>query len=407
MRVEAKPRNSGAKVAHVATLDISLRYLLLNQLRSIRAEGYEVVCVSSVTPLGKSMGPIGFKHMEVPMTRRISPLADLVSLVRLFRAFRRERLVIVHTHNPKPGLLGQVAARLAGVPIVVNTLHGFYFHDGTDPMLRSFLIWMERIAARCSDVILSQNREDIETAVKEGICPRERITFLGNGIDIERFRRDNVRNEQLDRNRQALGLANTSPVVGFVGRLVAEKGILELFRAAEIVRHAVPAVRFVVVGPIDSAKPDAISDADAQRIGVADLLTFTGMREDVEALYPLMDVFVLPSHREGFPRAPMEASAMGVPCIVTDIRGCREVVEHGRNGLLVPLGDVNALAEAIIDLLEDTEKAQRMGREGRKIAEERFDERIVFAKVKAEYRRLLREKGLPAPGVQVPVSVAD
>lgn len=98
---------------------------------------------------------------------------------------------------------------------------------------------------------------------------------------------------------------------------------------------------------------------------------------------------------------------MGVPCIVTDIRGCREVVEHGRNGLLVPLGDVNALAEAIIDLLEDTEKAQRMGREGRKIAEERFDERIVFAKVKAEYRRLLREKGLPAPGVQVPVSVAD
>jgi len=110
-----------------------------------------------------------------------------------------------------------------------------------------------------------------------------------------------------------------------------------------------------------------------------------------------MDVFVLPSHREGFPCAPMEASAMKVPCVVTDIRGCRETVEHGRNGLLVPLGDVQALADAIIELLTDREKARRMREEARRMALERFDEQVVFEKVKAEYARLLREKGLPVP----------
>jgi glycosyltransferase involved in cell wall biosynthesis len=121
------------------------------------------------------------------------------------------------------------------------------------------------------------------------------------------------------------------------------------------------------------------------------------MRHDMPELYALMDLFVLPSRRESFPRSPMEASAMGVPSIVTDIPGCREVVEHGRNGLLVPLGDVDALVRAILGLLSDPERAKRMGQEGRRIALERFDERLVFEKVKAEYARLLRQKGLPVP----------
>jgi glycosyltransferase involved in cell wall biosynthesis len=134
----------------------------------------------------------------------------------------------------------------------------------------------------------------------------------------------------------------------------------------------------------------------AQDYGIHDMCRFLGMRQDMPRLYSIMDVFALPSHREGFPRSPMEASAMRVPCIVTNIRGCREVVEHNRNGVLVPLGDVQALAKAIIELLTDREKALKMGEEGRKIAEEKFDERHVFEKVKSEYTRLMREKGLKA-----------
>jgi glycosyltransferase involved in cell wall biosynthesis len=180
-------------------------------------------------------------------------------------------------------------------------------------------------------------------------------------------------------------------------RLVAEKGILELFAAARIVARVVPTVRFLIIGPVDAEKLDSLTPEMAREYGVGEVCVFSGLRNDMPELYALMNVFTLPSHREGFPRSAMEASAMGVPCVVTDVRGCREAVEHGRNGLLVPLGDVEALAKAILDLLDDHEKAREMGAEGRQMALDRFDEQRVFALVKAEYARLLREKGLPVP----------
>ncbi|GIV76568.1 MAG: glycosyl transferase [Litorilinea sp.] len=382
------------KVAHITTIDLSLRYLLLNQLRSLQAAGYQVTGISAPGPDVPALEAAGIRHLAVPMTRNFTPLADLVALGRLVRLLRRERFTIVHTHNPKPGLLGQLAARLARVPVVVNTLHGFYFHDHMPPAWRRFYIAMERIAARCSDVILSQNDEDMDTAVALGICPPHKIKYLGNGIDLNRFNPDRLDPATLARTRDGLGLEPGRPVVGFVGRLVAEKGILELLQAAGTVLQQVPEARFLLIGPVDHHKPDALTPAVAQRYGVAHACTFAGMRQDMPELYALMDLFVLPSHREGFPRAPMEASAMGVPCVVTDIRGCRSAVEHGRNGLLVPLRDPDALAHAIISLLTDRPRAQAMGLAGRQLARERFDEERVFATVKGEYARLLRERNL-------------
>lgn len=381
---------------------MSLRYLLLNQLRSIQQEGYNVTGISSLGENVPVIEAAGIRHIAVPMTRNFTPLADLVSLWKLYRVMRRERFTIVHTHNPKPGLLGQLAARMARVPIVVNTLHGFYFHEHTPPAWRRFYITMEKIAARCSDVILSQNSEDIQTAIKEGICPPQKIKQLGNGIDVQRFDHSKLATQVLRQKREELGLSN-GPVVGFVGRLVIEKGILELLQAAKTVVARIPNVQFLIAGPMDHEKPDAITPAIAQEYGLVDACIFTGKRLDIPELCALMDLFVLPSHREGFPRSPMEASAMGVPCVVTDIRGCREAVEHERNGLLVPLGDVDALAEAIIELLTDKEKAQRMGQAGAKMALDKFDERILFEKVKAEYARLLGEKGLPVPQASVSI----
>ena len=388
---------SQIRVAHVATIDMSLRYLLLNQLRSIQQGGYDVVGISSPGPNVPAIEESGIRHIAVPMTRGFTPMADLVSLRSLYRVMRRERFTIVHTHNPKPGLLGQLAARLAGVPVVVNTLHGFYFHDHMRPAWRRFYILLEKIAARCSDVILSQNREDIGTAVEEGICSPRKIKYLGNGIDLDEFDPARVSVADVNRTKQRLGIPASSPVVGFVGRLVAEKGILELMEAARTIRQRVPTARFLLIGPIDHDKPDALTPKIGKDYGVADICTFTGMCHDMPELYALMDVFVLPSHREGFPRSPMEASAIGVPCVVTDIRGCREAVEQDRNGHLVPVRDSQALADAITDILTDQEKARRMGEEGRRMALERFDERLVFEKVRAEYTRLLREKGFSPP----------
>jgi glycosyltransferase involved in cell wall biosynthesis len=286
---------------------------------------------------------------------------------------------------------------MAGVPVVVNTLHGFYFHDRMHPTMRRFYITMEKIATRCSDVILSQNSEDIQTAIREGICPADKIRFLGNGIDTRRFDSARFTSGLRVAKRRELGLPEGAPVVGFVGRLVREKGVLELFEAARIMREWMPNAQFLFVGPIDTEKLDAITPEAARQFGIDANCHFVGLRQDMPELYAVMDVFVLPSHREGFPRSPMEASAMGVPCVVTDIRGCREAVEHNVNGLLVPLRDIPSLAKAIYDLLTNEGKASSMRAAGRAMALERFDEQLVFGRVKAEYIQLLKAKGLAGP----------
>jgi glycosyltransferase involved in cell wall biosynthesis len=382
------------RVAHITTVDQSLRYLLLNQMRSIAQAGYEVTGISapgSDVPVIESMG---IRHIAVPLTRRLTPLADLRALVQLYRIFRREQFTIVHTHTPKPGLLGQLAARMAGAPVVVNTIHGFYFHEHMPPAQRRFYIAMERIAARCSDLILSQSREDLDTAIRLGICPRERIQLLGNGIDIQRFDRNRVDPATLAHLRSTLGLPSGVPVIGFVGRLVVEKGILELARAVQQVQSRFGPVTLLIVGGVDREKAGALNHEDIQAAAGTATCIFAGVRQDMPDMYALMDVFALPSYREGFPRAPMEASAMGVPCVVTNVRGCREAVEHERNGLIVPLRDVDALAEALIRLLRDHDRRRAMGDAGRRMAREQFDERLVFQRVLAAYHRLLNEKGV-------------
>ncbi len=384
-------------VAHITTIAMSQRYLLFNQLNSIAAAGYTVTAVSSPGEDAAYLEAHGIKHFAVSMTRRITPVADLISLWRLYRLMQQENFIIVHTHNPKPGLLGQIAARMAGVPIVVNTIHGFYFSSFSHPLKTSVLLFIEKFAARFSDLIWSQNQEDMRTALAMGITSPHKIKHLGNGIDINRFNLAKIDADELAVRRAEFGFSTDDRVVGFVGRLVTEKGVHELMQAACLILEQQPDVRFLIVGATDSEKNDAVTPDIVLDYGIAKNCVFTGFRQDMPELYALMDLFVLPSHREGLPRAPMEASAMQTPCVVTDIRGCREVVEHGRNGLLVPPGSVEALADAIIELLTDKEKARRMGEAGRKMAEACFDERRVFDKVLNEYARLLREKGLPVP----------
>lgn len=391
---------SAIRVAHVATIDLSLRYLLLNQLQDLQQAGYQVFGISSPGPDVPVIEAAGIRHIPVPMTRSVTPLADLVSLWRLYRVMRREHFTIVHTHTPKPGLLGQLAARMAGVPIIVNTLHGVYFHDNMHPVWRQFYIALEKIAAHCSDVILSQNRDDIQMVVQEGICPEEKVKYLGNGIDLGRFDPERFSDLDVAMCRDELGISENALVVGFVGRLAARrKGFLDFLAAGQLVARQRPDARFLIIGGSDPGKADAVDPSIADRYGIADRCLFLGQRpnEELPILYKLMHVLVLPSLFEGVPRVVMEASAMGIPVVVTDVRGNREVVEAGRNGLLVSLDDVTALAEAIVELLTDREKARRLGRGGRHMALERFDERLVFERVKAEYGRLLEEKGLPVP----------
>jgi glycosyltransferase involved in cell wall biosynthesis len=287
----------------------------------------------------------------------------------------------------------------------VDTFRGIYDSADIGPFRRWLFVTMARLAASYADLVLCQSREAMDAAVRTGVCRPGRIALLGNGVDIRRFDRRTLDPRDLQAARERLGLESSKPVVGFVGRLVREKGILDLFSAMRLVRDRLPNVQLLVVGPTDSDKPDAVRPELARSYGVAQGCVFTGLRTDMPTLYGLMDVFVLPSYRESFPRAPMEASAMRVPCVVTDIPGCREVVEHDRNGLLVPTGDPSALARAIVSLLTRKDVARQMGHAGRQKALESFDEERVFEILKAAYARLLTEKGIALPSSSETVGV--
>lgn len=385
-------RPGAVRVAHVCTIDLSLRYLLGNQLQHLQRVGFDVIGISSPGPHVAWLEEHGIRHVPVPMQRAFTPLDDLRAVFDLARVMKREKLTIVHTHNAKPGLLGQLAARLAGVPIVVNTIHGFYFQDDTPLWKRRFYVLLEQVAASCSDDILSQSKEDLETAVREHLCARDDIEHLGNGIDVTRFDPASTDADRA-RARASLGLVADDLVVGFVGRLVEEKGIRELWAALRELRKGFPRVKLLIVGETDSHKGDALTRDDAKAAGVGDLCVFTGWRDDLPGLYAAMDICALPSWREGFPRVPMEASAMGVPVVATDIRGCREAVEQGVNGILVPAKDAGALARALEALLSSEESRRRLGEGGRRLARERFDERRIFATVERHYRELLMTRG--------------
>jgi glycosyltransferase involved in cell wall biosynthesis len=310
-----------------------------------------------------------------------------MALAELWRLFRRLKPDIVHTHNPKPGLYGRLAARAAGVPGVVNTVHGLYASPDDRRAMRFAVYALERAASLCSGAELVQNPEDLEVLTRLRI-PKEKLVLLGNGVDLQRFRPapvDGARN----RARALLGVEVGAVVIGTVARLVWQKGFRELFAAAESLGDAHPEIVFVVVGGGDPDKSDAISSEDLAAVRRRAHIVFAGARDDIEDLYPAFDLFVLPSYREGFPRSAMEAAACGLPVIATDIRGCRQVVSHGDNGLLVPLHDHVQLAMAIEKLADDPELRGRMGAASRRKAEAEFDDRAVVSKTMEAYERVL------------------
>lgn len=382
------------RVAHLTTVDTSLRYLLLPQLAAVVAEGGEAVGISAPGPCVAELGRAGIGHRPLPSsTRSMDPMADLRAAWELWRILRRERFDVLHTHNPKPGLYGRVVGRLAGVPVVVHTTHGLYATPDDRWAKRVLVYAAEACAARFSDAELIQNPEDLALMTRLRMVPRNRAILLGNGVDLARF--DSRRFDLGTRaaRRAELGIDDDVVVLGTVGRLVAEKGYPELFEA---VRALGPGYVLLAVGPDDPQKADALSPelvADARAAGVVLL----GMRDDVDALYSVMDLFVLASHREGLPRSAMEAAAMGLPVVATDIRGCRQVVEDGVNGLLVPVRDPTGLANAIRRLGEDAALRRAMGDAGRRRARDIFDESEVVRVVLQTYRRLMREEDGDAP----------
>ena len=374
------------KIAVAANVPESFRMLVRAQLDAARAAGFAVHCVSGPGAYLETLAHDGYPVHEVPLTRLVRPDEDLRALAALVRLFRRERFDLVHTHTPKTALLGQLAARIARVPRVVNTVHGLLSHDDVPQPKRAALAAIDHVTCALSTAVLSQSREDVERAVERRMCRQSRIRHLGQGIDLARFDRARVLAKGKDALRARLGLPVHGLVVAIVARFTREKGYPEFFAMARRLAQSHADAHFVVVGT-------SIRERDTLRVSPADQglsgrLTVLVDRDDMPEIYAAADLVALPTHREGFPRSLVEAGAMGIPVVSTAIRGCREAVADGETGLLVPVGDVDALYHAVALLAADPARRLRMSETATRRARLEFDERRVCERVLALYGEL-------------------
>jgi glycosyltransferase involved in cell wall biosynthesis len=328
----------------------------------------------------------GVACYQIPsLVRPIHPLADLRALMALTRLLKQLEPVIVHTHSSKAGILGRLAAWLAGVPIIVHTIHGFGFTRYQHRLLRTVLIVVERVVSRFTTRVFSVSEANRRDGIGLGLFPANRCTVVRCGVDLEAFRRARV---DVMAKRRELGVDPQRPLIGMVAPMKPQKAPLDFVRMAARVREARPDARFVFVG--DGELRDAM-ETEIRRLGLTEWLRLTGWRRDVPELLRCLDLFVLTSLWEGLPCVYLEALSSGVPVVGTRVDGAEEVVKDGLTGYLVPPGDVSALADRVLALLADPEMARRMGRNGTALPRE-FDVHDMVRRHEEEYDRLLAEQ---------------
>ena len=367
------------KICELCAVDFTLYHFILPLMQGMVRAGHEVAGVSADGPLLDEVRGAGLRVEVVPFSRSYNLASHLRAYRALVALFRRERFDMVHVHTPVAALIGRIAARRAGVPRIVYTAHGFYFHDRMAWPKRAAFIALEWLAGRVTDVLFTQAREDAETARRLGLCRGGVVEAIGNGVDPGRFYPSGPDDARRSELRAALGAPAGAVVIMMIGRLVAEKGYLELFE----VMGRVGAVLWVVGERLESDRPSAVEAAIAgleEHPELAERIRFLGYRRDVPDLLRAADIFTLPSHREGMPRSIIEAMMTGLPVVATDIRGSREEVVPGETGLLVPVRDSEALAEGLSRLVEDAALRRRLGRAGRARALELYDEAKVVAR---------------------------
>jgi glycosyltransferase involved in cell wall biosynthesis len=367
----------GMKIAQLCAVDFTLYHFILPLMRALRAAGHEVVAIASDGPFMAKIRAEGFRVEPVTIERSFNLLRHCGSARRLKAFFKRERFDIVHVHTPVAALVGRWAAWRAGVPKIVYTAHGFYFHERMAWPKRAAFAALEWLGGRLTHVLFTQAEEDAATARRLGLA-RGPIAAIGNGVDPARFH-PAADAEERRRIRAELGAGDSDAVILMVGRLVAEKGYVELIEAMK----GVEAQLWVVgerldsdhAGPVEHAVEAAETDPRLKR-----RVRFLGYRADVPRLMRAADIYTLPSHREGMPRSVIEAMMSGLPVVGTDIRGTREEVAEGETGTLVPVDDAKALAAALMRLVADPKLRAVWGAKGRERALSLYREDLVIAR---------------------------
>jgi glycosyltransferase involved in cell wall biosynthesis len=322
--------------------------------------------------------------IEPALVREVNPLKDATALIALARLIRRGRYDIVHTHSSKAGILGRWAAHLAGVPIIVHTVHGWGHHERQHPLVRCFYILLERVTQRFTDRLIVVSPRNIQKGLAGGIGTPEKYITIRSGIELARFQHPSRQREAV---RADLGVPSGSAVVGTVTRLSPQKAPLDFVTAAAHVAMQRPDIHFVIVGD-GPLRADVTAQVAA--LSLTDRVHLTGLRRDVPDLMHSFDVFALTSLWEGLPRVLPQAMAAGLPIVATAVDGNAEAVTDGVNGFLTPPGDSQAMAAALLRLLGAPAMSRQMGEAGRTRAEE-FSARKMVNDIAALYEVLLAE----------------
>jgi glycosyltransferase involved in cell wall biosynthesis len=330
----------------------------------------------------------GIEVIPVPnLVREISPIRDPLAFLGLIRLIRCKRPHIVHTNSTKAGFLGRLAAKLAGVPVIVFTAHGFVLNEPMGILGRSLFTVIERIAGMLSDAIIAVSETDRLTAIQHGVVGPGRIVTICNGLDIESLGSPSP--SAIAQKRAELGLPDSHQAIGVVANFYVTKGLPYFLAAAARVKAAFPEAKFALVGDGERRRE---LEALANELNLDSSILFLGQRNDVPELLPLFDVFVLPSVKEGLPFALLEAMAAARPIVASSVGGIPEAITNGETGLLVPPRDPEALARAIVTLLSDRNRAQQMGLAARERVLAHFTLERMLKETEQLYQQLLARK---------------
>lgn len=381
------------RIVHVTTVPQSLIFLR-GQTSLMREHGFEVSFVSSPGAELDDFGNAeGAEVLGIEMPRRITPAQDLKSLGRLCRYFSLQQPDCVHAHTPKGGLLGTLAAKLSGVPVRIYHMRGLPLMGASGPQ-RALLTLTEWVSCQSASHVLAVSHGVRREAIRLRLCSADKIHVLGHGsgqgVDVTQFDPAKVDDGARRRIRDALSIPHGATVIGFVGRLVGDKGVCELAESWRQLRTEHSNLHLLIVGAFEPRDPVPLKvRAELERDERVHLVGFTN---ELVGLYRAMDVVVLPSYREGFPNVPLEAAAMELPVVGTTAVGMSEAIEHGRTGLTVPPGNAAALTGALREYIADAKLRRRHGKAGRARVLKYFSRNDVLGHLVKFYQRVLGDK---------------
>jgi glycosyltransferase involved in cell wall biosynthesis len=376
-------------ILRISTETYSLRILLRNQLAYMGSRGIKVVMASYPDQHVKELElQERAQFFPLPLTRELTPVSDLIALYHTVRLIRKVKPDIVHTHSPKAGIIGMLAAAICRVPLKIHTVAGLPLMEVSGPK-RWLLNSVEKVVYGCADWVLPNSKQLQDFIIDSKlITDRRKITVIGkgssNGVDMDYFTVTEQLKLDIDNFKEERDITAEHTVLGFVGRLAFYKGINELIGAFERIQAQKSNLKLLLIGAYEDLNP--LEKTTLDRIEANPDIIAVGHQKDIRKFLSSIDLFVFPSYREGFPQALMQACAIGLPSIATDINGCNEIIDHNETGLLIEPKNEDAIVEACVKLLDNTDLRLEMGKKAKKKIAENFEQKKVWDKIYEFYQ---------------------